>query len=77
MHEDIPISDEKKTKTLGAHQHPSAVEALEAAGAATGAEDLKWNRQRDAIDPYAGQTFFRARELSDGQARASVLCIAE
>ncbi len=48
------------------------MEALEAAGAAEEAEDLRWNEPHDAISLYAKQTFPRERsELSDGQARVS------
>jgi hypothetical protein len=38
------------------------MDALETAGAATGAEDLMWREQHDAINPYAKQTFPRERE---------------
>ncbi len=38
------------------------MEALEAAGTATGAEDLKQKEQRNAINPYAKQTFPRESE---------------
>jgi hypothetical protein len=39
----------------------SAVEALETDGTTTGAEDLRWRTQHNAINPYAKQTCPRER----------------
>jgi hypothetical protein len=39
----------------------STVEALETDGNTTGAEDLTWRKQHNAINPYAKQTFPRKR----------------
>jgi hypothetical protein len=40
------------------------VEALETDGTTTGAEDLTWRKQRNAINPYAKQKFPRERAES-------------
>ncbi len=69
-HQATPMEDGRPTR--------SAIEALEAAGAATGAEDLTRKEQHDAINLYAKQTFPRERsEMSDNQARVSIECIVK
>jgi hypothetical protein len=42
------------------------MEALETDGTTTGAEDLTWRTQRNAINPYAKTKNFRTREWRAG-----------
>ncbi len=49
------------------------MEALEADGTTTGAEDLKWRTQRNAINPYAKQKI-SARESGEPAECRSIEC---
>jgi hypothetical protein len=46
------------------------MEALEADGTTTGAEDLTWRTQRNAINPYAKQKFPHERAESRPECRS-------
>ncbi len=46
------------------------MEALETDGTTTGAEDLTWRKQRNAINPYAKQNFSREREDSQPECQS-------
>ena len=64
----------KSTPMCNKRPAGGAVEALEANGTTTGADNLTWREQHNAINPYAKQTFFRTREWRTGPVCKSIEC---